>query len=152
MAAVGRRLPKASIVIESRKGDAGGRELDLLLYRGALEVVPVDQDQAEIARAAWRRFGTGRHPAALNFGDCFAYALAMSRQVPLLFCGAGFARTDVAAVLGNNGKTRMNADEATSTPWIFGLRRFCISKCGFKIRPKSAWPWTASISSGQGVR
>src|SRR4051794_7794813 len=93
-------LLEASIVIESRKGDAGGRELDLLLYRSALEVVPADQDQAEIARAAWRRFGKERHPAALNFGDCFAYALATSRQLPLLFCGEDFARTDVEGVLG----------------------------------------------------
>ena len=92
-------LLEASIVIESRKGEAGGRELDLLLYRAGFEVVPVDQDQAEIARAAWRRFGKGRHPAALNFGDCFAYALAKSRRLPLLFCGDDFRHTDVAAAM-----------------------------------------------------
>ena len=63
-------LLEASTVIESRKGEAGGRELDLLLYRAAIEVVAVDQDQAEIARLAWRRFGKGRHPAGLNYGDC----------------------------------------------------------------------------------
>ena len=91
-------LLEASIVIESRKGEAGGRELDLLVYRAAIEVVPVDQDQAEIARLAWRRFGKGRHPAGLNFGDCFAYALAKSRELPLLFDGEGFARTDLACV------------------------------------------------------
>ena len=91
-------LLEASIVIESRKGEAGGRELDLLVYRAAIEVVPVDQDQAEIARLAWRRFGKGRHPAGLNFGDCFAYALAKSRELPLLVDGDDFAQTDLACV------------------------------------------------------
>lgn len=91
-------LPEASIVIETRKGEAGGRELDLLLYRAAIEIAPVDRDQAELARIAWRRFGKGRHPAGLNYGDCFVYALARSRELPLLFCGDDFARTDLAAV------------------------------------------------------
>lgn len=93
-------LLEASIVIESRKGDAGGRELDLLLYRAGIEVVPVDQNQAEAARSAWRRFGKGRHPAALNYGDCFAYALASLRRLPLLFCGNDFARTDIGRIEG----------------------------------------------------
>jgi ribonuclease VapC len=88
-------LLEASIVVESRKGEAAGRELDLLLYRAGIEVIAVDHDQAEIARAAWRRFGKGRHPAALNYGDCFAYALAKSRSLPLLFCGDEFALTDL---------------------------------------------------------
>ena len=91
-------LLEASIVIESRKGEAGGRELDLLLYRAAIEIVPVDHDQAEVARVAWRRFGKGRHPAALNYGDCFAYALARCRNLPLLYCGNDFASTDIARV------------------------------------------------------
>ena len=90
-------LLEASIVIESRKGEAGGRELDLLLYRAAIEVVAVDQDQAEIARFAWRRFGRGRHPAGLNYGDCFAYALAKIRRLPLLFQGDDFSQTDIAS-------------------------------------------------------
>jgi ribonuclease VapC len=91
-------LLEASIVIESRKGEAGGRELDLLLYRSAIEVVAVDQDQAEIARLAWRRFGKGRHPAGLSYGDCFAYALAKTRRLPLLYQGDDFSRTDLAEV------------------------------------------------------
>jgi len=74
-------LLEASMVIESRKGEAGGRELDLLLYRAAIEVVAVDQDQVEIARLAWRRFGKGRYPAGLNYRDCFAYALAKARRL-----------------------------------------------------------------------
>jgi ribonuclease VapC len=80
-------LLEAAIVIESRKGETGGRELDLLLYRAGIEVVEVDQNQAELARIAWRRFGKGRHPASLNYGDCFAYALAKSRGAGLLFTG-----------------------------------------------------------------
>jgi ribonuclease VapC len=89
---------EASIVIESRKGEAGGRELDLLLYRAAIEVVAVDQDQAEIARLAWRRFGKCRDPAGLNYRDCFAYALAKTRRLPLLFQGDDFSRTDIELV------------------------------------------------------
>jgi ribonuclease VapC len=96
---------EASIVIESRKGETGGRELDLLLYRAAIEVVAVDQDQAEVARLAWRRFGKGRHPAGLNYGDCFAYALAKTRRLPLLFQGDDFSQTDIeAVVLGDANK------------------------------------------------
>jgi len=91
-------LLEASIVIESRKGEAGGRELDLLIYRAAIEIVAVDQDQAEIARLAWRRFGKGRHPAGLIYGDCFAYALAKSRRLPLLFQGDDFSQTDITSV------------------------------------------------------
>src|SRR4051794_8891537 len=90
-------LLEASMVIESRKGEAGGRELDLFLYRAAIETVAVDHNQAELARLAWRRFGKGRHPAALNYGDCFAYALARSRQLPLLFQGNDFVQTDIEA-------------------------------------------------------
>jgi len=88
-------LVEASQVIESRKGEAGGRELDLLIYRAGIEIVAVDAVQAEIARAAFRRFGKGRHPAALNYGDCFSYALAKVSDAPLLFVGEDFARTDL---------------------------------------------------------
>ncbi len=89
-------LLEAAIVIESRKGETAGRELDLLLYRADIEVIAVDHDQAEIARRAWRQFGKGRHPAGLNYGDCFSYALAKSRNQTLLCVGDDFARTDVA--------------------------------------------------------
>lgn len=89
-------LVEASQVIESRKGEAGGRELDLLIYRAGIEIVPVDAAQAEVARAAFRRFGKGRHPAGLNYGDCFSYALAKVSEAPLLFVGDDFSRTDLA--------------------------------------------------------
>lgn len=89
-------LVETAIVIESRLGDAGGREFDLWLHRLDAETVPVDAEQAEMARRAWRRFGKGRHPAGLNHGDCFAYALAATRGEPLLFKGGDFSRTDLA--------------------------------------------------------
>ena len=91
-------LLETSIVIESRKGEAGSRELDLFVYRASIEPIAVDPDQMEIARLAWRRFGKGRHPAGLNYGDCFAYALAKSRDLPLLFQGDDFSQTDIAGV------------------------------------------------------
>jgi ribonuclease VapC len=92
-------LLETSMVIESRKGEAGGRDFDLLIYRAAIEIVAVDQDQAEIARMAWRRFGKGRHPAGLNYGDCFAHALAKTRRLPLLYQGDDFSQTDIGTVL-----------------------------------------------------
>lgn len=88
-------LVESSIVIEARRGEAAGRELDLLLHRADVAVVPVDADQAEVARAAWRRFGKGRHPAALAFGDCFSYALAAVSGEPLLFKRDDFSQTDI---------------------------------------------------------
>jgi ribonuclease VapC len=72
--------------------------LDRLLFRLGVEVVPVSREYAEIARSAFRRFGKGRHPAGLNFGDCFAYALAQALGEPLLFAGDDFSQTDVAVV------------------------------------------------------
>jgi ribonuclease VapC len=86
---------ETGIVLEARRGEAAGREFDLFLVRADVEVVPVDHEQVEIARSAWRRYGKGRHAAGLNFGDCFAYALAKSLAEPLLAKGADFARTDV---------------------------------------------------------
>lgn len=89
---------ESALVAEARRGEPAGRELDLLLYRADVQVVSVDGDQVEFARAAWRRFGKGRHPAGLNFGDCFAYALAASSGEPLLFKGDDFRQTDIVAV------------------------------------------------------
>lgn len=84
------------LVMLARFGEAGEREADLLLHRLGAQVVPVTADHVELARSAYRRFGKGRHPAGLNFGDCFSYALAVGLEVPLLFTGADFARTDLA--------------------------------------------------------
>lgn len=89
-------LVEAGIVAERQNEESGGRDLDLLLHRLQVEVVPVTQEQAELARGAYRRFGKGVHPAGLNFGDCFSYALSRSLGEPLLFVGGDFSQTDVA--------------------------------------------------------
>lgn len=105
IAADGRRLlsaanlVEASILVEARRGEPAGRELDLLIHRAGVLVTALDQRQAEEARRAWRRFGRGRHPAGLNYGDCFAYALARSSGEPLLSKGDDFAKTDVRRVV-----------------------------------------------------
>ena len=88
-------LVEISIVIDSRKRDAGVRELDLFLNRAGVETIPVTPEQAQLARRAYRDFGKGRHPARLNFGDCFAYALAKITGEPLLCKGIEFAKTDL---------------------------------------------------------
>lgn len=90
---------EAAIVVEARFGEYGGRELDLLFHKAQFEVVSFDIEQMACARTAYRRYGKGRSPASLNFGDCFAYALAVTSGEPLLFIGDDFARTDVNAVL-----------------------------------------------------
>jgi ribonuclease VapC len=92
-------LLEAAMVIEGRLGEAGGRELDALVARSGIAVVPVDADQVALARQAFRLYGKGRHAARLNFGDCFAYALAKATGEPLLFKGGDFALTDIASAL-----------------------------------------------------
>jgi ribonuclease VapC len=92
-------LLEVAIVIEARKGETGGRDLDLLISKSKTEIVPVDEHQADEARRAWRRFGRGHHAAGLNYGDLFAYALSRTSGEPLLFKGEDFARTDVARVI-----------------------------------------------------
>jgi len=89
-------LLELMIVVESRKGEAGGRELDLFLHRAKIDIVPFDNEQAEIARHAWRQYGKGRHPAGLNFGDCFAYALTKTSGERLLYKGQDFNQTDIS--------------------------------------------------------
>ena len=86
---------EAGIVLEARRGESAGREFDLLLVRANLQIVAVDSEQTEIARSAWRKYGKGRDPAGLNFGDCFAYALAKFAGEPLLARGTDFAATDI---------------------------------------------------------
>ena len=86
---------EAAFVVERRAGISGGHELDLLLEAAAIELEPVTVEQARAARRAWRRFGKGNHPAGMNFGDCFAYALSEITGEPLLYKGDDFALTDV---------------------------------------------------------
>jgi ribonuclease VapC len=89
---------EASIVIEARKGESGGRELDLLLHHIQAEMISMNPEQAEVARKAWRDYGKGRHPAALNIGDCCAYSLAKVSGEPLIFKGDDFSKTDISYV------------------------------------------------------
>jgi ribonuclease VapC len=88
-------LVELGIVMQARRGDDGARDLDLLLAKSKVEIVPFTARQAETARKAFRRYGRGRHSAKLNFGDCFAYALAKDASAPLLFKGDDFGHTDV---------------------------------------------------------
>ena len=81
--------------MEGLRGEAAGREFDLFLHQAKVDVVSVDAEQVEIARLAWRKYGKGRRPAALDFGDCFAYAVAKTLGEPLLAKGSDFARTDI---------------------------------------------------------
>lgn len=93
---------EASIVVEGRGGVAAGDEFDAFLESTRIDLVPVTAEQFGAARRAWRRFGKGNHPAGLNFGDCFAYALAETTGEPLLFKGDDFARTDIASALAGD--------------------------------------------------
>jgi ribonuclease VapC len=92
-------LLETALVIEARKGEPGGRELDSLIHKADVVVVPVDGEHVSEARKAYRRFGKGHHPAGLNFGDVFAYALARTSGEPLLFKGDDFTKTDIGRVI-----------------------------------------------------
>ena len=83
------------VVISSRYGPAGLHYLSTFLSRAGIETRLVDAEIAESAISAYRRFGKGTHPAGLNFGDCFSYALAHALDAPLLFKGDDFSKTDI---------------------------------------------------------
>jgi ribonuclease VapC len=88
---------EAGIVVDANRNPLLSRRLDDLIVQTEIEIEAVTPHQAQIARAAYRDFGKGSgHPAQLNFGDCFAYALAKSMREPLLFKGDDFGHTDVA--------------------------------------------------------
>lgn len=82
-------------MIEGRLGTTAAAQLEIFLIQYSVEVVSVDVLHVEVARRAWRKYGKGRHPAALNFGDCFAYALAKISGEPLLAKGNDFRHTDI---------------------------------------------------------
>jgi ribonuclease VapC len=86
---------ECSMIVESRYGADGVRDLDLFIAKAQISLVAVDEEQANLARRAFRKYGKGRHPAGLNFGDCFSYALSKALQEPLLFKGNDFSQTDV---------------------------------------------------------
>ena len=95
---------EVSIVVEARKGEAGSAALARLLATAEVEAIPFDSGQAEIAMAAWRRFGKGRHPAGLNLGDCAAYALASTLNDSLLYKGEDFSKTDLLPAMAPRQK------------------------------------------------
>lgn len=96
-------LVETTIVAESRLRAGGAARLDELIAEAEIAIVPFTAEHARHAREGWRRFGKGRHPAALNLGDCFAYALAKARGEALLFKGDDFSRTDVLPALPPHG-------------------------------------------------
>ena len=89
---------EASMLLYVRQDEQGVHDLDVLVAHYGIEVVDVTTAQAKAARRAFMRFGKGVHPARLNFGDCFAYALAKDTGEPLLFKGGDFTQTDIPAV------------------------------------------------------
>jgi ribonuclease VapC len=89
---------EAAVVVDSQSPAMGARQFDAFMRRAGIVIEPVTEEQALLARQAYADFGKGRHPAGLNFGDCFSYALAMSSGEPLLFKGNDFSQTDVQAV------------------------------------------------------
>lgn len=89
---------ECGLVVESALGEEGARELDLLMLRAGIDAVPFTVEHLAAARRAYRTFGKGRHPAGLNYGDCFSYALSVTSGEPLLCKGADFSRTDVRLV------------------------------------------------------
>lgn len=89
---------EAAVNLDSRLGPAAGRQLDTFLERTLIVIEPVTPEQARIARQAYLDYGKGYHPAGLNFGDVFAYALSKTTRQPLLFKGHDFSQTDIEAV------------------------------------------------------
>lgn len=93
---------EAAIVVDAQTKDKGSRQLDAFIRRAGIVIAPVSEEQAHIARQAYADFGKGRHPAGLNFGDCFSYALAKVTGEPLLFKGKDFRKTDVLPALSHD--------------------------------------------------
>lgn len=88
---------EAGIVVEAKQGAEAAADLHALVTALDVRTVPVDEAQVSVAVAAWRRFGKGRHPAALNLGACFSYALTRAEGGRLLFKGDDFSQTDIAS-------------------------------------------------------
>ena len=91
---------EVAVVVEAHTQDRGSRQLDTFLRRAKFVIEPVTPEQAHLARQAYSEFGKGRHPAGLNFGDCFSYALAKASGEALLFKGGDFSKTDIVSALG----------------------------------------------------
>jgi ribonuclease VapC len=96
---------EASIKMEALHGNEGPRDLDAIIAKLKIEIVDFTSEHALTGRRAFRKYGKGRHAAGLNFGDCFAYALAKDTGEPLLFKGTDFSKTDITPVNIEHGKT-----------------------------------------------
>lgn len=103
-------LLEVGIVMEARLGPAGANIVDRFIRDGGIEIVPLDRTHVDRALEGWRRFGKGRHPAALNLGDCFSYALAAATGHPILCVGDDFAATDLEAVGCSDGSLPRRID------------------------------------------
>jgi ribonuclease VapC len=90
---------EAAIVVEAQTKESGSRQLDAFFRRAGIAMEAVTEEQAHLAWQAYTDFGKGRHPTGLNFGDCFAYALAKVTGEPLLFKGEDFKKTDITSAL-----------------------------------------------------
>ena len=90
---------EAAVVVDAQTNDRGSRQFDAFIRRAGIAIEPVTEEQAHVARQAYADFGKGRHPAGLNFGDCFSYALAKVTGEPLLYKGKDFKKTDLVAAL-----------------------------------------------------
>ena len=99
---------EAWIVADRHANPAKARALDELIETVGIDIEPVTVSQARIAREAYKNYGKGNHPAGLNYGDCFAYALAKATGQPLLFKGEDFTQTDIQAVLRNGNVQEQN--------------------------------------------
>ena len=116
------------MVLESRSGEAAGREFELFLVKADIEVVSVDHELVEAARSGWRKYGKRRHRAALNFGDCFAYALAKISGEPLLAKGNAFPQTDIPMC---TDKSLAHHLAYSPLPSANVISVFCSSSCAF---------------------
>lgn len=90
---------EAAVVVEAQTKEGGSRQFDAFVRRANIIIEPVTEEQAYVARQAYTDFGKGRHPAGLNFGDCFAYALAKVSEEALLFKGRDFSKTDIQVAI-----------------------------------------------------
>ncbi|MGF1481952.1 MAG: type II toxin-antitoxin system VapC family toxin [Cyanophyceae cyanobacterium] len=100
-----------AILVKARKEEAGLRELDFFIYKAGIEIVSFNKQQLNLARHAFAEYGKGRHPANLNFGDCFAYALSKTSGQPLLFKGGDFVKTDLIAALDTSSSVASDSSK-----------------------------------------
>ena len=139
---------EASFVVLGRKGEPGFNDLERFITEAMIERVQVDQAQGALAIIAFRRFGKGRHPAALNLCDCFAYALAKATGEPLLFKGQDFALTDIAAASPQRPQAKACLNAAQIWRWA------AIASSTTGTMPKKPWimPGYSRYSTGTPAR